>query len=63
MKNIKLLTEDNTRRWNQSRFFNPEYDIPDSMVEGKSNIRVKFQSIHRHTTGAVYFLRLVRKSD
>ena len=36
----KLLTEDNTGRWNQSRFFNVEYDIPNSMVKGKSEIRV-----------------------
>jgi hypothetical protein len=56
----KLLTEDNTGRWNQSRFFNIEYDIPDSMLEGKSSIRVKFQSLPRNTAGAVYYLRLVR---
>ena len=59
----KLLTEDNTGRWNQSKFFNLEYAIPNSMVKGKSNIRVKFQSIPGNTAGAVYFVRLVRKSN
>ncbi|MBN1927322.1 MAG: glycoside hydrolase family 127 protein [Prolixibacteraceae bacterium] len=59
----KLLTEDNTGRWNQSNFFNLEYDIPDSMVEGKNNIRVKFQSIPGNTAGAVYYIRLVREPN
>ena len=57
----KLLTEDNTGRWNQSRFFNVEYDIPNSMVKGKSEIRVKFQALQGNTAGAVYFIRLVKK--
>lgn len=56
----KLLSEDNTGRWNQSRFFNVEYDIPDSMLEGKSSIRVKFQSVPGNTAGAVYYVRLLR---
>lgn len=56
----KLLTEDNTGRWNQSRFFNVEYDIPDSMLEGKSSIRVKFQSVPGNTAGAVYYVRLLK---
>lgn len=56
----KLLTEDNTGRWNQSRFFNIEYDIPDSMLEGKSSIRVKFQSVPGNTAGAVYYVRLLK---
>ncbi|MGQ1891656.1 beta-L-arabinofuranosidase domain-containing protein [Thermophagus sp. OGC60D27] len=57
----KLFTEDNTGRWNQSKFFNVEYDIPNSMVRGKSEIRVKFQALQGNTAGAVYFIRLVRK--
>ena len=57
----KLLTEDNTGRWNQSKFYDLEYLIPDSMVNGKENIRVKFQAIAGNTAGAVYYIRLVRK--
>jgi hypothetical protein len=59
----KLLTEDNTGRWNQSKFFNVEYDIPNSMVKGKSEIRVKFQALQGNTAGAVYFIRLVKKKE
>ena len=40
----KLLTEDNTGRWNLSVFKDMVYPIPDSMVKGKKNVRVKFQS-------------------
>jgi hypothetical protein len=57
----KLVTEDNTGRWNQSKFFNIEYAIPDSMVKGKDRIRVKFQALQGNTAGAVYYIRLLRK--
>lgn len=56
----KLLTEDNTGRWNQSKFQDVEYIIPNSMVMDKKNIRVKFQSIPGNTAGAVYYIRLAR---
>jgi DUF1680 family protein len=56
----KLLTEDNTNRWNQSRFFDIRYNIPERMVKGKDKIRVKFQSIPGNSAGAVYFVRLLR---
>ncbi|HBG56636.1 glycoside hydrolase family 127 protein [Proteiniphilum sp. UBA1028] len=59
----KLLTEDNTGRWNQSRFFDVEYGIPRRMVEGKDKIRVKFQSLPGNTAGAVYFIRLLKQSQ
>ncbi len=57
----KLITEDNTRRWNQPLFQNVEYLIPPSLLKGKDHIRVKFQSQSESTAGAVYYLRLVRK--
>lgn len=59
----KLLTEDNTGRWNQSKFQDVEYAIPNAMVNGKDNIRVKFQAFHGNTAGAVYYIRLVRKKS
>jgi len=59
--NEKLVTEDNTGRWNQSKFYDLEYLIPDSMVKGKENIRVKFQALMENTAGAVYYIRLARK--
>lgn len=59
----KLLTEDNTGRWNHSKFQDITYNIPHSMLQGKDRIRVKFQSLQRNSAGAVYFVRLVRNSD
>jgi hypothetical protein len=56
----KLETEDNTGRWNQSQFQEVKYEIPDSMVKDKKQIRVKFQALPGNTAGAVYYIRLVR---
>lgn len=56
----KLVSEDNTNRWNLSQFQNIVYSIPDSMVKGKSNIRVKFKAASGSTAGAVYIVRLIR---
>ncbi|MBP1614411.1 MAG: hypothetical protein H6Q13_1859 [Bacteroidetes bacterium] len=56
----KLITEDNTEKWNQSKFKDVEYSIPNSMVTGKDHIRVKFQALPKSTAGAVYYIRLVR---
>ncbi len=58
--NEKLITEDNTNRWNQSLFQNIIYKIPDSLVKGKSSVRVKFQALPGSTAGAVYVVRLKR---
>ncbi len=56
----KLVTEDNTGRWNQSLFKNEVYNIPDSLVKGKSHVRIKFQALPGNTAGAVYVVRLLR---
>jgi DUF1680 family protein len=56
----KLITEDNTGRWFQSKFEDVEYKIPDSQVKGKDYIRLKFQAAPRSTAGAVYYIRLLR---
>jgi hypothetical protein len=61
--NEKLMTEDNTGRWNLSMFQDVVYPIPDSMVSGKNFIRVKFQSLRGSTAGAVYYIRLLRKNQ
>ncbi|MGV8826979.1 MAG: beta-L-arabinofuranosidase domain-containing protein [Breznakibacter sp.] len=55
-----LATEDNTGRWNQSRFFEIEYGIPKSMVKNKERVRVQFRALPGNSAGAVYHLRLVR---
>lgn len=59
----KLVTEDNTGRWNQSKFQEVEYSIPDAMIKGKENVRVKFGALPGNTAGAVYYIRLVRKKN
>jgi DUF1680 family protein len=55
----KLLTEDNTGRWNRSAFFDVMYEIPDSILGDKKNFRIKFQSIPGNTAGGVYGVRVV----
>jgi uncharacterized protein len=57
----KLITEDVSGKWNQRKFQEVEYAIPDSMVKGKESIRVKFQPLQGSTAGAVYYIRLARK--
>jgi hypothetical protein len=59
----KLVTEDNTGRWNLSMFKDLVYPIPDAMVSGKIYIRVTFQSLPGSTAGAVYYIRLLRKNQ
>ena len=57
----KLVSEDNTGKWNQSKFHDIEYTIPDAMIKGKEKVRVKFQALPGNTAGAVYYIRLIRK--
>jgi uncharacterized protein len=59
----KLITEDNTGRWYQSKFENVEYIIPDSMIAKKDHVRLKFQAARYNTAGAVYFIRLVEPNS
>ena len=58
--NEKLVHEDNAGRWNQYMFKDVVYPIPDSMVSGKSHVRVKFHANQKNTAGAVYVIRLLR---
>jgi hypothetical protein len=55
----QLATIDNTGKWNQSRFFDAAYPIPDSLMSGKSFVRVKFEALPGGTAGPVYEIRLV----
>ncbi|MFW6290086.1 MAG: DUF6805 domain-containing protein, partial [Mariniphaga sp.] len=56
----KLIAEDNTGRWYQSDFQDVVYEIPASVLEGKDNVRVKFQSHKGTTAGGVYYVRLIK---
>jgi hypothetical protein len=55
----KLVTEDNTGKWNQSEFKEISYVIPAAMLNGKEHIRVKFQSLEGTSTSTVYYVRLI----
>ncbi|MEO6232568.1 MAG: glycoside hydrolase family 127 protein [Ferruginibacter sp.] len=56
----KLITEDITGKWNQSSFKDVEYNLPVSMVKGKSHVTIKFQSLPGTTAGAVYQVKILR---
>jgi DUF1680 family protein len=58
--NEKLVTEDNSGRWNQSMFKDIIYPIPDDFVKGKSSVRVKFQSLPNTSVGSVYVVRILK---
>jgi DUF1680 family protein len=59
----KLVTEDNTGRWNLSAFKDVVYEIPESMLKTKSNVRVKFEALPGSTAGGVYVVRLLRAEE
>ena len=61
--NEKLISENNTGKWNQNKFQDVEYSIPDSMSKGKNMIRVKFQATPGNTAGSAYYIRLARKKN
>ena len=56
----KLVSEDNTGKWNQSKFFDVEYAIPGAMLKDKNHVIIKFQSLQKSTAGGVYYVRLIR---
>lgn len=56
----KLITEDNTGKWNQSLFKEISYTIPDEMIKGRTNVRVKFVAHQGSSAGPVYYVRLVK---
>ncbi len=59
--NEKLVTENITGKWNVSEFRNVEYPIPNSMINGKTNIRVKFQAPASGYAGGAFYIRLLRQ--
>jgi len=56
----KLITEDNSNRWNISQFKDLTYEIPPAMLQGKEYVRIKFQAHPRSATSPVYAIRLVK---
>jgi len=56
----KLITETISDKWNQNKFQNVEYLIPDEMLNGKEFVRIKFQALSGNTAGKVYSVRILR---
>ena len=57
---VKIATEDNTSKWNQSKFFDIKYAIPGDILKDKNSVRVKFQALDNGSAGPVYYLRLMK---
>jgi len=58
----KLLTVDNSEKWNTSEFKTEEYEIPREMLLGKKNIRLRIQTSQGNTSSAIYYLRLLKNA-
>ena len=56
----KFVTENISGKWNVNDFKNVEYLIPDSLVAGKTYIRVKFQARAGNVAGGAFFIRLLK---
>jgi Uncharacterized protein conserved in bacteria len=58
---VKLATENISEKWKVDDFRSMEYEIPAAMVQGKSKVKVTFQSKVGNTAGGIYFVRLLKK--
>jgi DUF1680 family protein len=60
---VKLISESIGNKWNQQKFQNVEYIIPNELIKDKKNVRVKFQSQQggNNIIGPIYYIRLLRK--
>ena len=58
---VKFKTVNIAGVWNVLDFKNIEYKIPNSKIEGKDTIRVKFQAPSNGYAGSVFYIRLLRK--
>lgn len=59
----KIATVDNTNKWNQSKFFDVEYAIPDAVLKNKDHVRIKFRAAKGASTSRVYDVRLVKNKS
>lgn len=55
--NTTIATE--TLTGGKNEFVNKEYTIPADLLEGKTQVRVKFQAKSGNTAGGVYYVRLL----
>lgn len=60
---VKLASEDTQDKWKVMDFREASYEIPASMLEGKTNITVKFKAQEGNTAGGIFFIRLVEPEN
>lgn len=57
----KLVTENIVGKWNLNDFVNVEYLIPNTLIDGKDEITVKFQAIDAsNLAGGLFYVRLLQ---
>jgi DUF1680 family protein len=59
---VKLVTENLKGKFINSGFTNVEYPLPDSMIEGKNSVEVRFQAASGNSAGGVFNVRILRKA-
>ncbi len=55
----KLASENIAGKWNKAGFQEVVYPVPETMLKGKQQVRVKFKSVPGGAAGPVYFIRLI----
>lgn len=60
----KLLVAENlVGKWNVNTFVNQEYSIPDSLLSGKSVVRVKFLAVNSsNVVGGLFYVRMLKEN-
>ncbi|MDQ1150265.1 DUF1680 family protein [Sphingobacterium zeae] len=56
-----LVAEDVGKKWEQSRFFDITYSIPQEWTKNKTKIRVEFKARENNSTGRIFQVRLVER--
>ncbi len=60
---VKLVTENIAGQWKVDEFRNVEYAIPESMIKGKSKVKVTFRPQSGNVAGGIYFVRLLKTAN
>ena len=56
-----LCSVNNTHKWRTSQFKTEDYVIPAEMLQGKSQVRIKFVAKRGRQIGEIYGVRLIKK--
>ena len=58
-----MCSVNNTHKWRTSQFKTEEYPIPADLLQGKTQVRVKFVAKLSKQIGEIYGIRLIRSND